>query len=239
MRVFRALLAATCLIGFGFSALPTHAEDGARVSPVELRDSGKAYLSSLRGSRVVSDVAYFDPNAPAPDMTTEFKPPEPETEERGGDGGKVDLLVSLVAAALLAGVIFLIVKFGGASAISFSDRSDKRLTRVKRPDDPVEDLAPLTDLQQISAIGDRRAALIHLMRGALARAAETNHLALQRSWTARDALRRLPRNWPHLPALSDLTRAAELTHFGGRPVDEEQFQRHLTAARPLFESAGA
>ncbi|MEL6267678.1 MAG: DUF4129 domain-containing protein, partial [Pseudomonadota bacterium] len=70
-------------------------------------------------------------------------------------------------------------------------------------------------------------------------AATRNGLRLARSWTARDALARIPAGWPGRAALADLARGAELAHFGGRAVDEATFQHHLASARALFAAGPA
>ena len=101
-----------------------------------------------------------------------------------------------------------------------SDRGD-------RPETP-------RDLQAILAMSDPRQALIALTGVAFAAAARAHGLHLSRAWTLRDALRRMPRDWRHLSALSDLARAAELAHFGGRDVSAAEFEAHLAAIRPVL-----
>ena len=93
-------------------------------------------------------------------------------------------------------------------------------------------------LQEIIANPDRRAALMALAQYALARVVTSNGLRLQRSWTVRDALRRLPSEQSYLSQLRALVLAAERVHFGGRDVTEDEFKAHLNATQPLLTEAG-
>ena len=57
---------------------------------------------------------------------------------------------------------------------------------------------------------------------------------LQRSWTARDAMRRIPRDFDHREALQNLVLDSERVQFGGRDVSEDEFRAHVDALRPLY-----
>ena len=94
-------------------------------------------------------------------------------------------------------------------------------------------------LADISRLNDPREAIIILGRMALRHAAEANGLGIGRSWTIRDVLRRLPRDWPHLPALYSIARAAEITHYGGRDMDVHELGEHIESARPIFHGGRA
>ena len=99
-------------------------------------------------------------------------------------------------------------------------------------------LATVPDnLDAIARIEDRRLALVTLAQSALICAVRENGLLLQRSWTARDAMRRLPQDMSHRHALRDLVTAGERVLFGGRDVSEADFQDHVDQIRPLFADA--
>ena len=78
-----------------------------------------------------------------------------------------------------------------------------------------------------------------LAQYALARVVTANGLRLQKSWTVRDALRRLPADQSYLAQLRALVLAAEGVHFGGRDVTDDEFTAHLNATRPLLAEASA
>jgi len=69
-----------------------------------------------------------------------------------------------------------------------------------------------------------------------------NGVWMQRSWTARDALRRVPSTQSRRDALQALVLASEFVQFGGRPVSEDAFADHVRQITPLLrqsEQAGA
>ncbi|NSX53291.1 hypothetical protein [Parasulfitobacter algicola] len=219
------------------------AQDGAIVSlDFEQTESGQAYQDAIDGTRLANDVTYLDPNRPLPDLLNRQSPdrtiPEPREITSGASeavAGSARVIIFVICAVILGGIIFLFMKFGGVSVTTFQKNPDN--TARQRSDNDHADVvhaAPPSKLDQIEAITDRQIAITELMRSALVRAAQMNNLRLQRSWTARDALRKLPRDWQHLMALRNVTREAELAHFGDRPVAEDVFQTHLAAMRPLF-----
>ena len=84
---------------------------------------------------------------------------------------------------------------------------------------------------------DRREALIALSRLVLNRVIEAQGILVQRSWTARDALRRVPREFAQRDALQALIRDSERVQFGGRDISEDEFKAHVENTRGLA-SAG-
>ena len=83
-------------------------------------------------------------------------------------------------------------------------------------------------------MADRKAALILLLKRALELAVEINGMALGRSQTAREVLRKLPSTWTHYPALSRIVGFEERVQFGGHELPEPVFQESLSLAEPLF-----
>ena len=94
-------------------------------------------------------------------------------------------------------------------------------------------------IEAIRTIADRSEALNRLLAAALALAARAADLRLDPSWTVRDAMRHIPTSWPFRAELARLARDAELAHFGGRAVSEDQFEGHLRAMTPVFREKGA
>lgn len=204
--------------------------------PMELSESGRAYLEAISGRGIVSDVRYYDPFAPAPELKINAGPTEEPKAERGG-GVSINPVIILIFAALLAGVVYAGTQFGGARIVSFA-RAPTSGRRRRAPSDSETagwpDTAGHLDVGEIGKISDRRTALMLLAQQALSKAAEANGLRIARSWTVRDVLRRLPADWPHLAALHRIASANEITHFGGRAVSEEAFQSLLGLARSIF-----
>ena len=200
---------------------------------MELGDSGEAYLKALRLRRIDTDVRYFDPTRPAPDLETEVAPPKPDSDDGNRNGARLQL--GIPAALVLLAVLFLFLRYGGGLSVSLGREGDnarrgKRAGAVAAP----ADAAP-SSLTAILAMADRRAALVTLAGTALSRAVDAHGLLFQSSWTGRDVLRHLPRTTTQWDDLRTLVLASERVHFGGRDVSEEEFRAHVTRIRPLFE----
>lgn len=190
----------------------------------------------MRYRRIDTDVAYYDPNAPAPPLETDQKPERKVTGE-GAAETIVNLPYTLIAATILAVIVMLFVRYGGGLSVSMRGGAANP-GRGRRKGAEVEiGEEELTALGAIRAMPDRRQALIALAQNALSHAVLANGLLLQKSWTARDALRRLPAGQNHLAALRDLVLASERVHFGGRDVSDAEFDMHLANVRPLFAEA--
>lgn len=197
----------------------------------EIRPSGAAYLDSIRFRGIDGDVAYYDPAGATPPL--DAAPPPPEAPEAGEAPPWQRLLLLLFTGAILAGFAYALLRHGGFAGGAFGRGDGGNAARVRASTATFEEEAA-PDLAAITALADPRAALIELTRLALMRAGAAHGLLLNRSWTARDVLRRLPADWAHLPALRALVREAELVHFGGRPIARETVVDHLAALSPLF-----
>lgn len=201
--------------------------------------SGEAYLKATGSRGIDRNVVYFDPTKPPPALETDQKPEKPVTETSSGTGGwAVSPMLGIFAAALLVGVGFLAYSYGGGFAISVKGDAENpaRRARPTRMSQQAINQLP-SDLATIVNMDDRREALIALAQSALARAVSANGLLMQRSWTARDALRRLPVDQLHRSVLADLVAAGERVHFGGRDVPEDVFDAYVTKIKPLFYAA--
>ena len=235
MRLFACLFLFACLSLF---APPTAAQE-AVAERLSIGEAGTEYLRSIRLRRIDADVAYFDPTAPPPALDTNEQPEGPGAEAGAGRQIELDLPTALIAIAILLGIGYVFVRFGGTITVSLGGEAGNaergRRGRVaSAPDDEV----PAT-LESILGLSDRREALVLLARSVLAATVAANGVLLQRSWTARDALRHIPRNQTHLDALRALVLASERVQFGGRDVTEDEFNGHLSRIRPLIEAGAA
>ncbi|WP_208354254.1 hypothetical protein [Pseudaestuariivita rosea] len=218
---------------------------------VEITESGQQYESALGWGGPAREMVFLNPDSPLPDLSDlgninpDSRPVDVEIEDVIPDnpvGVFTGLRIALfiIFGAILALILYLFVRYGGAGAISFRKAPDNSTRGNYTPSDQQSIYErPPSELEQIESIPDRQAAIIELMRSGLSKAARMNNLRLQRSWTARDAIRRIPKNWPYLGQLSDVTREAEFAYFGDRPVSEDVFQHHLSAMRPLFDKGVA
>lgn len=214
-------------------------------TPLEIGPSGEEYLKSLRFRRIGTDVGYFDPTAPAPELKTDQQPDKQsgetgeasdrENQSWNGDASSARWTIGLIMALVLGAIFYLFLRFGGNISVSLK-RESGNISRNRpkgQPDAP--DWATRTgSLEDILRTSDRRLALIQLMRKALSTTVSANGILMQRSWTARDALRHLPSTQSHLDRLRELVLASERVQFGGRDVSEEEFRSHVDGCRPLL-----
>lgn len=226
---------------FAFTPLSGVSAQEPTVAPLELSASGEAYLDALGYRRIETDVVYYDPSAPAPALETSQQP-RPETT----DGAGVDIswterwMFIAVSAAALAAIGYLFVRFGGRASISLRAQVSNPHRNRGAATQLAEAQARLPgNLRQVLDMPDRAAALILLAQTALAKTASFNGLLVQQSWTRRDALRNLPDDQKHLPALRSLVIASERVQFGGRPVSEDEFEHHVQEIKPLLQEVWA
>lgn len=207
-------------------------EEGA-----EATASGEAYLKSLRFRGVDTDVAYFDPTRPPPELDTR-QTPDPERRDIDVDISRdqATFLENAIMVAILLAIAFVFLRFGGGFTVSLRGDSDAERPSGAAGPGGVEFAGIPSDLDAIAGIKDRRLALVTLAQSALIQAVSQQGLLLQKSWTARDALRRLPREMDHRDDLRDLVAAGERVLFGGRDVPEEDFQAFLGRIRPIFRA---
>ncbi len=88
--------------------------------------------------------------------------------------------------------------------------------------------------QDLAKINDPREGLHALLVQSLVRAAKQNNIALRRSLTTRDVLRRVPSSWNQRSVLQTLVTHAELVLFGGRAITSQDYANALQLARPIF-----
>lgn len=213
-----------------------HAQNTA--TPLDADETSAEYERSIRLQGVQKDVVYYDPNGPAPSFDTDEKPVPEEERRRRSDpqfSGDFNLPMLLITGGVLFAILYLFFKFGGASSLVLrsdaqnAKRDTSGAARTKKN-------API-DMQSFEGIlnnPDRQQALISLAQLLIFKAVSANDLLLQRSWTARDVLRRMPKNSSYLPELSALVLKGELVHFGERDVSEEEFADYAARAKPLL-----
>ncbi|GAB4526711.1 MAG: hypothetical protein Tsb0019_28800 [Roseibium sp.] len=217
-----------------FPIASSWAQEAVR-EPVEVGASGEAYLKALRFRRIETDVAYFDPAGPVPDLKTGQRPDRQPETDAGPLEIKADWIVVAVAAALLAGLLYVFVRFGGRLSVSLGrDADNPSRGRSKDGHEAPAWAERLGTLDDILRTGDRRRALVLLARKTLAATVSANGVLMQKSWTARDALKHIPETQLNLSALKNVVMASERVQFGGRDISEDDFRIHVDACRPLL-----
>ncbi|WP_438706318.1 DUF4129 domain-containing protein [Tabrizicola sp.] len=210
---------------------------------MEIGPSGEAYLESVRYSSNQTDVAYFDPRGPAPRLETgqdPVPPPKPGADGQAEQLSTVQIVVIVVATAVLIGLAMLVRRFAGGFTLSLQGEA-QNAARARRAGGggAMAKAGPPADLQAILGTADRRRALVMLAQAALARTVTANGVLLQPSWTMRDTLRRIPKTQAHLDALRGLVMKGEQVLFGNRDVTEAEFQAQVATIRPLMAGASA
>lgn len=190
------------------------------------------YVTELRGDLAEGRTEIAKPEVrPAPE-------PQQITFSANGSVSTVVIVLVLVAALLLW------LRFGGAGMLMARAPIEQKKPVVApeawniSKDDQTGDPRSLID--QIAAMPDRAAALVRLLRHCLLTAAGETDTRLARADTERTAYRRLPQGWRAAGPLKQILGRAELAHYGGRPVSDEDFAAALDLGRGiLLRKAGA
>ena len=225
-RIVLAILLIWPLFAFGAEPVPLD---------VEITEGGETYRDVASG--VDARVTYYDPTAPAPEMTIDH-PVDLEADEKADGDFSIEggprVIFSIIIIAILIGLAIAIAKLSGVTSASFS-RVPEQGTRTRRHQEAdSSDHAAPTTLAAIADVADRRLALLLMTGQTMQAAAAQCGFRIGRSWTLRDVIRRVPRDWRHHSALTALARAAEAVHFGGRDVSEDEFQSHFAVARTII-----
>ncbi|MSU88107.1 DUF4129 domain-containing protein [Rhodobacteraceae bacterium 2CG4] len=203
-------------------------------------ETNPAYERRVLLNRLQTDLVYVDRLRGEIPLDAAPAPPDARAAEPASDRSGVLRLTTRLALLLLVGLAAVaLFRRRGWLAERFGPlpqgRRARRTAAPARPDAAPAEGAAL--LARLRAMTDRRAALVALLSATLDAAAEQNGLRLGRSETARELLRRLPRDWPHLPALRTLVMTEELVQFGGRPLPGPTFHACLGAAAPILTPA--
>ncbi|MEM6275838.1 MAG: DUF4129 domain-containing protein [Pseudomonadota bacterium] len=223
-------------------AAALHAQE-APLDGVEIRPSGQAYADAIRFRGINTDVGYFDPTRPAPELETTENPREARDLEGGsvfqvGEGARTTTI--LISAIIILGIAYLVVVYGGRLPVSFSRTPEEGSAQSRSGGSVADDrdAAPM-GLTAIMRMPDKREALVALCKSLLARSVAAQGVLFQRSWTDREALRRVPTDFEHRDALRALVLASERVQFGGRDVTEAEFEAHVASVRPLWSGGGS
>jgi len=236
-RLFLTLL----MLGLTAPLIAANAQEPVR-EPLEIGESGEEYLRSIRLTGIDPDVAYYDPTAPAPKLETEQQPQQPtarsETEGVLAPGSRWTF--TLIAGLVLAGLVFLVIRFGGNIAVTLQrDAENPESRRAAGPQNTPVWAEKLGSFNDIMRIADRREALVLLTQKVLATLATTNGVLMQRSWTARDTLRNIPLADAQQTLLRSLVLNSERVQFGGRDVSEDEFREHVSSCQQLLGAGAA
>ncbi|WP_428648966.1 DUF4129 domain-containing protein [Roseibium sp.] len=230
----RRFFIAIVFLLFPASLIPSNAQEAVE-EPYQIGKSGEDYLRSIRLRGVDPDVTYFDPSAPAPDLDTEQQPERPQEDKKDKPIETGRWTTGLIAGALLLAIGYMFLRFGGGLTVSLGRNSENPGRDGPRKPSVRPDWAERTGtFDEILRIEDRRRALVLLMHKALAAMATANGVLMQRSWTARDALRHIPGDQTHRDILRSLVLASELVQFGGRDITEDEFRTHVGNCRQLL-----
>ena len=215
-------------------AAPWPAFGQIRELAFEDTESAAAYRRAIRFSGVKNRAFYIDevtgdiPMDAAPRIQPRVEAPPSPVPDR--------TIPYIIVVGVFGLIGFLLWRFGGQSQITLRNSQAVSAGRVPAvgPAQAGADQNIGDFLKSLAAMPDRRAALILLVGRVLRRAAETNGLRLKRSETARDILRRLPRDWALFDPTRNLVVAEELVHFGGRGVSDGQLDAYIAIARPIL-----
>lgn len=231
------------LLIFGLTAplIAASAQEPVR-EPLEIGQSGEEYMRSIRLRGIDPDVAYYDPTAPAPKLETEQQPLQPltrsETERASTPASRWTFM--LIAGLVLAGIIFVILRFGGNIAVTLQrDAENPESRRGSSPQNTPLWAEKLGSFNDILRISDRREALVMLTQKVLATLATTNGVLMQRSWTARDTMSNIPLADAQQTLLRTLVLNSERVQFGGRDVSEDEFRDHVSSCQQLLGAGAA
>lgn len=168
-------------------------------------------------------------------------PPEEESQPSERSTSRLlfaDLIGNIIIGAaiiILIVIVALVVRYGMGVRVSMQAEADAGEIDSTPP--PVTGALvnePVASVREILAMDDFSAALGALQRLVLMAAAEATGSFLKRSDTAREALRRLPNDWPHYDTVAALVHAAERVRFAGDTIDREQLTAFVEAARPIL-----
>ncbi len=159
---------------------------------------------------------------------------EIEFRDFSGNGLGIYTLIAL----LIIGIL-LWMRFGGTGSL-FTPNPDQ--TKRSKPIAPAawktKDSLLSLDRQKLferlKNMKDRREGMIELLRYCLLYSAEQSNIVFARSDTERDAFARIPNSWQKRGQLGDLLSKTELAHYGGRPVNPDQYQSALQIGRSIL-----
>lgn len=232
MRNFILFAVLTAVSGWVGTANAQEAVPG----PLEIGVAGEAYLNAV-GRRVDSDVGYFDPTQPPPALQTtqKIEPQEPAAPDRGQE--QAHLPTALAAFCVLGAVLFIFWRFSPAVSVSLRPNAANPERIIASLDTGVDAVAGANaDLNTILNMANRQKAVMILSHKVLLHVVRTNGLLLQRSWTARDALRNLPGTQDGMEAIKELVLTSERVHFGNYEISQEDLDYFVEKAKAVLKT---
>ena len=215
-------------------------------------DCTERYVELVDNRGIQAEIEYLLPTDTLDLDRTKKREKNEGTETSDDEGadlstpGRIGWMV--ISGILLAGLFFIIYQNSAGGLVVFGSRpEDAEKPGTKRTgadaqkfgDDDGLPKSEAAFLAEIERMEDRRVAL-HLLAGRLlSNATNSTGIRPGRSWTARESLRALPRNWVHITDLQHLNRQAELAWFGGRHVDDTVFAECLDRARSMMRLSSA
>ncbi|MAC90039.1 MULTISPECIES: DUF4129 domain-containing protein [Maricaulis] len=139
-----------------------------------------------------------------------------------------------LAAGVLIFIIYLAVRHGVGLRVDSRKIQDVESAPKTAMSGPGIVDQPLLTLEEIARLTDAAKALGALQRLVLAAAAEATGSALRRSETAREVLRRLPRDWTHYRVVATLVQTAERVRYAGQSIDASGVEGLIADARPVL-----
>lgn len=195
--------------------------------------AGQCWRQGVKCSPKYGDQNRVEPTASSkPDRTTGFEPPT-----LTGPLAIIIVLVTLIA------IFGLWMRFGGGGVLLKSTPREANSRRGEAPTGWTSSAhgASQTNeqfLQAMAMLADRKQALIQLLQRCLLHMADQSQTRLFRSDTERAVFARLPATLAGRDQLRRLLVSTELTHYGGRPLDEDQFSELLALARDMLSKRG-
>lgn len=197
------------------------------------------YRDAAHAQRIETEAIYATETQIGPTDNTPIRRAD-RTRNRtvpvGGPWGIVGVILFILV------VILLWLRFGGTGVLlsrAPGELQNKTVApeawKISAQD---QQAGPDSLLAQLRAMPDRGEALARLLRHALLAAGQDSGTRYARADTEREAFARLPHSWTHHKALANLLRAAELAHYGGRPVSDTAFEQALEIGRTILTAGG-
>ncbi|WP_343315648.1 hypothetical protein AAIB41_12655 [Brucella sp. BE17] len=234
---FASLLALGLILISSTLPAPVWAQDASPVSNSQgpsSSEAGTKYKSQCWRHGVDCSLVYGDKSkvrsTSSNRNTSSFNPSDPVVNG--------PLAIFVVLGILVLG-LGLWMRFGNGGVLLSSAPREMKQRQGEAPEswrtsEAVPEEGPEQFLQKIAAMEDKRQALVQLLRRCLLHAADVSGTRLFRSDTERTVLGRLPQSMPNREQLENLLVEAELVHYGGRDLAENQFSTLLTSARALL-----
>ncbi|WAP70006.1 hypothetical protein [Jiella pelagia] len=192
-------------------------------------EAGKAYLESVKGLRLQTEIRYLSPDEGLDDAE---KTPDVDGLARSEAyewGGTTVLVLCVI---LLAFLLWL-------ARGQLADLKGHRNRRFSSGPDTAPAGMEMAELDRdligrLRRESDPRSGLRQVLDRFLKLAAEDNAIVLKRSLTTRELMQRLPGNWAHRGELEVLAENTELVLFGGRDIGIAEYQRCLDLAEPFL-----